>query len=369
MNVSAFENQHQGKGYSEGGYYIQCVKGGKVFIEDPNGWDMPATVFRPYAGNGEYGNDGALDGFYSFRDGFQSVVLNREGVDRSGRRYRIDIINDQNQLQRGDLVFTTGRDQYGHVGVFVGRDGNIPNTFQLFDQNGDNSKSPVFWWSNYNINTFVGAMRKVFLDQPQPPTPQPPVESPEFYTVKQGGWRSQVIQEIINDGIWQGTWQQNQPKFDQMNPITPQGGWRPGDQVRIKPSPVIDNIVTPAPIQPQPEAISTPAPTTMPTVSIDRPVIFTEEIQPKLPEPKPENVTKPEVVETRPQPETFDLNKFILGIVKGKNFFANSAFLAGIAGLFAFYNQNQAEINAGLTAVLQGLAILYTYWRKYQDKK
>jgi hypothetical protein len=280
MNMDQFQNENQGKAYAEGNYGVQCVKGGKVWIESPHGWDMPATVFRPYAGNGSYGDDGALDGFYSFRDGFQSVVLNREGIDRSGRRYRIDIVSDQNQLQKGDLVFTTGRDQYGHVGVFVGRDVNVPGTFQLFDQNGLNPRSPAFWWSNYNVSTFVGAMRKVFLDQPQS-TPIPQPTDKRFYTTKYGGWRWNVVQEIINAGIWGGTPGDNLPNFNRMNPVTPQDGWSPGEVVRIAddpqppqvdsvlvgksisvaPEPTVSPVVTPSPIQPQPEAISTPAPT------------------------------------------------------------------------------------------------------------
>lgn len=59
-----------------------------------------------------------------------------------------------------------------------------------------------------------------------------------YYTVKgspsRGLWRSEVIQEIINSGLWSGTWQQRQPEFDRMNPTTPDGGWKPGSQVIYK---------------------------------------------------------------------------------------------------------------------------------------
>ena len=73
----------------------------------------------------------------------------------------------------------------------------------------------------------------------QSPAPQPqpaPVNNNvEFYTIKTGGWRSQVIQDIINARIWSGTWQENQPKFDRLNPVTPTAqGWLPGMQVRVK---------------------------------------------------------------------------------------------------------------------------------------
>lgn len=63
-------------------------------------------------------------------------------------------------------------------------------------------------------------------------TPEP--DKKEYFTVKKGGWRSQVIQEIIDAGIWSGTWQDNRVKFDELNPKTPTGGWRAGQKVRIK---------------------------------------------------------------------------------------------------------------------------------------
>jgi regulator of replication initiation timing len=71
-------------------------------------------------------------------------------------------------------------------------------------------------------------------------TAPPPVQAPriegDFYLVRNGGWRSQIIQEIIDAGIWSGTWQENQDKFNRLNPETPSPtGWRANiDKVRIR---------------------------------------------------------------------------------------------------------------------------------------
>lgn len=165
MNIDQFQDEYKGKAIDFDRYAgVQCADGAREYIE--KSWRIKSTWFKPYAGNGQYGDDGVLDGFYSFRDGFISVVESREGNDFDGQLYKIDIISSLNEVQRGDVVFTTGSNQYGHVGVFVGRDNSIVNTFQLFDQNGANPKSPAFWWSNYNNSTFVGALRKTIL-QPQ----------------------------------------------------------------------------------------------------------------------------------------------------------------------------------------------------------
>ena len=200
------------------------------------------------------------------------------------------------------------------------------------------------------------------------PTPQPPADN-RFYTVQQGGWRSQVIQEIINAGIWQGTWQENEPKFLELNGLPPQGGYRAGMQVRIAPDPQVDSIKVsePAPIQPQPEV--QPAQPTMPTISVEKPIIFTDPVQPQLTapkeEPKTEVVEKPIEIQ---KPETFSFNKLIIGIVSGKNPLANSAFFLSIVGIYSFYNQNQEEINLALGLIGQGISILYPLIRKYQDQ-
>jgi len=56
----------------------------------------------------------------------------------------------------------------------------------------------------------------------------------EYYTVKKGGWRWNVVDEIIKAGIWQGTVNQNLSRFNGLNPVTPTGGWKAGNKVRIK---------------------------------------------------------------------------------------------------------------------------------------
>lgn len=58
--------------------------------------------------------------------------------------------------------------------------------------------------------------------------------SMQQYQVKVGGWRSQVIQELIDYGVWGGTWQDNLAKFNELNPVTPEGGWVAGQWVNVK---------------------------------------------------------------------------------------------------------------------------------------
>lgn len=194
MNIDNFQTKFKGKLVDFDKYAgVQCADGARYFIEDIDGWNLQSAFFKPYEGNGRYGDDGVLDGFYSFRAGHQSVVASRTGKDKAGKDYRIDIISSHNDLQRGDLVFTTGSNQWGHTGIFVGRDKNIPNTFQLFDTNGANPKRPAFWWSNYNNSTFVGALRKVETGQPTPPPAQ------RTYTVKRGDTMSRIaLQQLGN---------------------------------------------------------------------------------------------------------------------------------------------------------------------------
>lgn len=64
----------------------------------------------------------------------------------------------------------------------------------------------------------------------------------EYYTVQKGGWRSEIITEIINAGIWSGYWQDNITKFNELNPKTPSGGWKAGDQI------IVSKVTTPIPV-------------------------------------------------------------------------------------------------------------------------
>ncbi|MFM7856532.1 MAG: hypothetical protein ACKO96_32575, partial [Flammeovirgaceae bacterium] len=139
--------------------------------------------------------------------------------------------------------------------------------------------------------------------------------------------------------------------------------------------------------KPQPEAISTSAQPTMPTISVKNPVIFTDPVQPTLPEPKTESILvnpedaqtpKSEVLdtknitlkyETKVEAEKFDLNKFFVGVFSGKNPLTNSVFFVGLAGVYAFYNQNQEQINLALGLIGEGVAILYPLVRKYLENQ
>ena len=203
MNIDNFQIKWNGKLLDFDKYAgVQCADGARQWVEDKDGWNMESAFFKPYHGNGKYGDDGVLDGFYSFKAGHISVVKNKEGIDRKGKKYRIDIINNLKDCKAGDLVFTTGTNPWGHVGILIVLD-KFPGKFQLFDENGNNIKRPAFWWSNYENKTFVGAMRKVFLDTKPKPTPTPP-EPPEpkplrTYKVKTGDFLNKIAKEQLGN--------------------------------------------------------------------------------------------------------------------------------------------------------------------------
>lgn len=58
------------------------------------------------------------------------------------------------------------------------------------------------------------------------------------YTIKNGGWRWNVINELVQAGLLPAPVESNYALFDRLNPSTPSGGWRPGDKVIYKDSPI-----------------------------------------------------------------------------------------------------------------------------------
>jgi hypothetical protein len=67
--------------------------------------------------------------------------------------------------------------------------------------------------------------------------------------------------------------------------------------------------------------------------------------------------------------EKWNWNTFFVGIVSGKNFLANSTFFLGLAGIYAFYNQNQEEINLAIGLASQAVSMIFVLVRKYQDQQ
>lgn len=66
--------------------------------------------------------------------------------------------------------------------------------------------------------------------------PSSPVEEKDgklLFTVRNGKWRSNIIQEIINSKYWSGNWEDHLEHFNSLNPVTPQGGWKKGDKVIV----------------------------------------------------------------------------------------------------------------------------------------
>lgn len=98
-----------------------------------------------------------------------------------------------------------------------------------------NAMKPFKKW--YNWNTYADRNLPNYKSNISKKPMGQKINSYQFKLAK-GGWRSQVIQEIINAGIWSGTWKQNQEEFNRLNPITPTGGWRSGSIVNFADRPV-----------------------------------------------------------------------------------------------------------------------------------
>lgn len=127
--------------------------------------------------------------------------------------------------------------------------------------------------------------------------------APNEYRVKYGGWISNVVQELIDSGIWvkennEQTWNY----FYSLNQPTPQGGYKAGDIIKTgiieeKPAPI---SVLQAPV---PQPVSTNIdPVASPVVEPIKPQ--SEPVVINIPSeiPKPENPTPPEVVEMAKNP-------------------------------------------------------------------
>lgn len=177
-NFGNFLNRFKGKNIDFDGYAgNQCADLPRKYIEDDDGWACQSYYYRPFTGNGAYGNDGVLDGFLSFEAGQQSIVQ-REATDRKGKKFKVEIIKDVNNWVEGDIVFfqTSNPKGYGHVGLRTNSD-KVPGNVEIFDQNFD-GKGGVCWWHNLPKSQFVAALRKTYIEEPPtPPTPPtPPID-------------------------------------------------------------------------------------------------------------------------------------------------------------------------------------------------
>ena len=149
---------------------------------------------------------------------------------------------------QGDIIIWGDYELTGPEGHIAVVDSASKNGFSSIDQNWNASNGLHTQIVNHNYRGILGWLRLRSQQEEVPPT-----TDGGLYQVKKGGWRSQVIQEIIDAGLWFGTWQANEYKFFELNgTLTPQGGWKAGDFVRYEPiipptvqsTPVVEQVST-----------------------------------------------------------------------------------------------------------------------------
>lgn len=139
--------------------------------------------------------------------------------------------------------FSSMREGLEFVANFLNENYFSPSGF-AYNRAVDEGKTPatlnglagIWWTSETQANTILSLMNEM-LAYSNFQSDYEPIDIDNqnklYFTVQKGGWRSEVIQEIIDADIWSGNWAQNLDKFNALNPTTPEGGWKPGDHVVV----------------------------------------------------------------------------------------------------------------------------------------
>lgn len=162
------------------------------------------------------------DGFIRF-EGYDSTgaivveIQTHDSIYQYGHLSRT-IVNKNQQVKAGDLI------------GYSGATGNVTGPHLHFE---------LMTLSRVRVDP-TEYVYYIFKPTPTPPTPQPPMN--EFYTLKhqtaQFNTVSHVVAELIDQGIWpgplyDGQGNQSLRRFEALNPVTPAGGYKNGDSVRI----------------------------------------------------------------------------------------------------------------------------------------
>lgn len=227
MNHQEFKNKYIGKSFDfDGAAGAQCADVAKAYVAEVHGKKWREIGSYPT-------NGGVINAFYNYPNCFIY-----------GEDYEL-IENNPNDFSQiplqGDLIVWGDYEltsEFGHIAVV---DSASKNGFSSIDQNWNAGNGLHTQIVNHNYRGILGWLRLR--------TQEEVVQTNDggLYQVKNGGWRSQVIQEIIDAGLWFGTWQENEQKFFELNgTVTPTGGWKSGDFVRynavIIPAPVVEPV-------------------------------------------------------------------------------------------------------------------------------
>jgi len=123
---------------------------------------------------------------------------------------------------------------------------------------------------------------ELYLKDPKPAAKPITVEGDRtYFTVQKGGWRSNIVQEVIKYGFWSGKWRDHLDRFNSLNPTTPTGGWKPGQKVlvdiRIKPTEELKPVETTDTTKPPVQANIVLTPESTATATVQKPQTPTEQ--------------------------------------------------------------------------------------------
>jgi hypothetical protein len=347
------------------------------------------------------------DGAY----GFQCFdVINQYILEMTGQRPLMKLMKASDIFKRPEGIFPD-----------LGKWQIIPNSHGLYPKQGD-----IIVWDDAGWNGFYG--HTAIIDSANndncqalqqnglAPTLPCKIQFWNFWSTPPLGWIRLVVETVTPETPFlqhrvlagdtqyklakqygypvtvDGTSQDDKKIYARLTEINPQTGGRlfPNELYNIDRNPVEWFNST---IQPQPEALTTPAQPTMPTITMDEPIQSpnptleldtTLEIQRlekenddlrnqivhyKKAEMDAEDsglITLKDLV--NPTKEKFNLNKLSVGVVRAKNPITTPPIFATIGGAIGVLTENKPEITLALTLIGTALGLLYPIAVKFLDR-
>lgn len=355
-----FKDKYLGKLFDvDGAAGAQCVDVDKAYIAEVQGKRWRATGNYPTAG-------GAINAYLNYPN---SLIY--------GEDYNLieNNWNDPNcQPIQGDHVIwgeasglTTS---LGHIAVC--ESANNQN-FTSIDQNWNTGKGLQTQMVNHTYRGVLGWLR---LKQPvTPPEPQPSNEFRQVETFP-GDTQWKIAKRTGYPVTATGDTADDRRIYDRLTHLNPEteGKIRPPKLYNVDHHPLV--WFNP---QPQPEAITTPAPTPMSSISIENQPEQALQNQIEQKQEDKQEIVKQVVDELKkqiPQADTagqatkekFDFSKLSVGVVRAENPITTPPIFATIGGAIGVLNENKPEITLALTLIGTALGMLYPIAVKFLDR-